>query len=150
MTAMFSWPQWVDWGIKICSGEVCCHNAQGRMRNRKSNSEAARPRDLIHCSHKPECIVTTNPDKSVLITITTWHFQFHLVNVSILHLKHKYRARSESRFTCYSCCYVTWCPLTTGIVAPTIPIIKGRCDRDTPPQTFNICESKSVKRSSPW
>ena len=44
-------------------------------------SEAVKPRDLKHCLHKPNCIVTTNPDRSVLITIITWHFQFHLVNV---------------------------------------------------------------------
>ena len=29
------------------------------------------PRDLTYCSHKPECNVTTNPDRSVLITIIT-------------------------------------------------------------------------------
>ena len=68
-----------------------------------------------------ECIVTTNPDRSVLITIITWHFQFRPVNVSILHLKDDYRARSESRFACYAHCYVTWCPLTTGIVASQCP-----------------------------
>ena len=94
-----------------------CHNARGRVRNRKSNLEAARARDLTYCSRKPECIVTTNPDRSVLITIITWHFQFHLVNVSNFQLKYEYRARSESRFACYSNCFVTWCPLTTGIVA---------------------------------
>ena len=66
---------------------------------------------------KPECIVTTNPDRSVLITIITWHFQFHLVNVSILCLKYEYGAWGESRFACYSHCYVIWCPLMTGIVA---------------------------------
>ena len=79
------------------------------------------PRDLTYCSHKPECIVTTNPDTSVLITIITWHFQFRPVNVSILHLKDDYRARSESRFACYAHCYVTWWPLTTGIVASQGP-----------------------------
>ena len=67
-------------------------------------------------SHAPSCIVTTNPDRSVLITIITWHFQFRPVNVSIFHLKYDYRARSESHFACYSHCYVTWYPLTTGIV----------------------------------
>ena len=79
------------------------------------------PRDLTHCSHKPECIVTTDHDRSVLITIITWHFQFFPVNVSILHLKYDYRARSESRFAGYSHCYVMWYPLTTGIVASQCP-----------------------------
>ena len=107
--------------LRAGSGGVCCHNARGRMRNRKSNPEGVSPMDLTYCSHKPKCIVTTNPDRSVLITIITWHFQFHPVNVSILHLKDDYRARSESRFACYAHCYVTWCPLTTGIVASQCP-----------------------------
>ena len=94
---------------------------EGRVRNRKSNPEGVSPRDLTYCSHKPERIVTTKPDRSVLITIITWHFQFRPVNFSILHLKYDYRARSESRFACYSHCYVTWCPLTTGIVASQCP-----------------------------
>ena len=111
----------VNKGIKTGSGGVCCHNARGRVRNRKSNPEGVSPRDLTYCSHKPECIVTTKPDRSVLITIITWHFQFRPVNVSILHLKDDYRVRSESRFACYSHCYVTWCPLTTGIVASQCP-----------------------------
>ena len=106
-------------------GGCCCHNARGRVRNRKSNPEGVSPRDLTYCSHKPECIVTTNPDGSVLITIITWHLQFRPVNVSILHLKDDYRARSESRFACYSHCYVTWCPLTTGIVASQCPSARG-------------------------
>ena len=72
--------------------------------------------------HKPECMVTTNPNRSVLITIITWHFQFHPVIVSIPHLKYEYRARSESHFACYSHCYVTWCPIMTGIVASQFPL----------------------------
>ena len=74
-----------------------------------------------YCSHKPECIVATNPDRSVLITIMTRQFQSCPMNVSILHLKYQYLARSESRFACYSHCYVTWCPLTTGVVASQFP-----------------------------
>ena len=108
-------------GIKTGSGGVCCHNARGCVRNRKSNPEGISLRDLTYCSHKPECIVTTNSDRLVLITIITWHFQFRPVNVSILHLKYDYRAWSESRFVCYSHCYVTWYPLTTGIVASQCP-----------------------------
>ena len=56
-----------------------------------------------YSSHKPECIVKTNPDRSVLITIITWHFQFR-----------------DSRFAYHSHCYVTRCPLT-GIVASQFP-----------------------------
>ena len=94
---------------------------EGACETRKLNPEGVSPRDLTYCSHKPECIVTTNPDRSVLITIITWHFQFHPVNVGILHLKYDHRARSESCFACYSHCYVTWYPLTTGIVTSQCP-----------------------------
>ena len=66
-----------------------------------------RSRDLMNCSHEPECIVTTNLDRSVLIMIITWRFQYRLVNVSILHLKFEYGAGSNSQFRCYSHCYVT-------------------------------------------
>ena len=72
--------------------------------NSKSNPEAVRPWDLTYCSHKPECIVVVKPDRSVLITIKTWHFQFHPANISILHLKYEYGARSKSRFGFYSYC----------------------------------------------
>ena len=56
------------------------------------NPEADRPMDLTYCSHKPECVVTTSPDRSVLITIITRNFQFQLVNVDIRHLKYGYGA----------------------------------------------------------
>ena len=64
-----------------------------RLREKRS------PRDLTYCSHKPECIGTTNPDRSVLITIITWHYQFHSENVSNLHVKGAYglEARAVSR-----------------------------------------------------
>ena len=107
--------------IKTNSGGVCCHNAWGHMRNKKSNPKADRPRDSTYCSHKPQCIVPTNPDRSVLITIITWCFQFHPVNVSILPLNYEYGARSESHFACYSHCYVMWSLLTMGIVASQCP-----------------------------
>ena len=48
-------------GIKTSSGGVCCPNARGRVRNRKSNPEGASRRDSTYCSHKTECIGTTNP-----------------------------------------------------------------------------------------
>ena len=79
------------------------------------NPERVSPRDL---TYKPECIGTTNPDRSVLIKIITWHFQFHQMNVNN---KMRICARSESRFTCPSYCYVTWCPLTTGTVVSQYP-----------------------------
>ena len=86
------------------------------MRNRKSNPEGISPRDSTFRLHMPEYMVTTNPDRSVLIMIITWHFQFHPMNVSILQLKYEYRAQSASRFACYSHCYVTRCPLMTELL----------------------------------
>ena len=56
-------------------------------------------------------------DRSVLITNIKWHFQFHLVNVSILHLKYEFGARSVSHFACHLHCYIMWCLLITGIVS---------------------------------
>ena len=91
------------------------------MRNRKSNSKAIRGRDFTCSLHKPDCIVTTNPDKLVLIPIITWHFSFQPLNVSILNLKGKYGTRSESRYTCSSHCYIMWCPLAMGIVTSQFP-----------------------------
>ena len=114
------------------------------MRNRKSNPESISPKDLTYCSHKPKCIVTTNPDRSVLIIIITWHFQFLPVNVSILHLKYVYRARSESRFACYSHCCVTRYPLNIGNSRLTMPVGKGRCARDELPHAFHIGVFKFV------
>ena len=87
-------------------------------------------------SHGPSCIGTTNPDRSVLITIITWHFQYHPVNVSNLHVKRCICARSESRFTRSSHCYITWCPLTTGIVASQFPSSEMCSERDSPLEPF--------------
>ena len=77
------------------------------------------PRNWTYCSRNPECIVTTIPYISVLITITTWHVSFHPVND--LHVKDECGARSESRFTPSRHCYVTLSPLTTGVVASQYP-----------------------------
>ena len=70
---------------------------------------------------RASCIVTTNRDRSVLITIITWHFEVHLVIASILHLEYEFVAPSGNRFACYPHFYVTWCPLTMGFVASQCP-----------------------------
>ena len=62
----------------------------------------------VHRDNKPQQI---SLNRDYIMT-----FQFHLMNVSILHLKYQYGARSESRFACYSHCYVMWCPLTMKFV----------------------------------
>ena len=53
-------------GVKTSFGGVCSQNARRHVLNRKSNREAARPRDWTYCSHKPECIVATNPPRTGL------------------------------------------------------------------------------------
>ena len=78
-----------------------------------SKSRTGRTMDWTYCSHELECILTTNPDRPVLITIITWLRWFHPVNARMLHLNYEYGARGVSRFACNSCCCVTWCPLTT-------------------------------------
>ena len=105
-------------GLRHQFCRFCCHNARGRVRNRKYNPEG--PRDLTYCLHKPECIVTTNHNRSVLIRIIT-HYKFRPVNVSIPHLKSEYHVWSESRFACYFHSNITWWPLTMGIVTSQFP-----------------------------
>ena len=90
----------------------------------------------------------SNHDRLVLITIITWHFQFHPVNVSILRLKYEFRARSKSRLLCYFNCYVTWCPLMMGIVASQYPSSRLHCACDTLPHSFNIDVFETVKNNS--
>ena len=92
-----------------------------RLYFRRGKTWGVSPRDLTYCSHKSVCIVTTNPGGSVLIAFISCYFQFRPVNVSILYLRCQYHARSESRFACLSHCYVSWCPLTTGIVTSQFP-----------------------------
>ena len=48
-------------------------------------------------------------------------FQFHPVNVRILHLKGENGSRSEGHFVFLPHCYVTWCTLMTGIVTSQCP-----------------------------
>ena len=81
--------------------------------NMKCQSWGHKAGDWTYLSHKPESIATTNPKSLVLITIETWHFLISIHEYSYLHLKCQYTAQSES----YSSCYVTWWPLSTGIVA---------------------------------
>ena len=87
--------------------------------------------------HKPECIGTTNPDRLVLITIMTWHFQFHPVNVSNLHIKGAYvfEARAVSRAQPI---ITSRGALKDGNCRLTIPVVKGRCAREALPHAFNI------------
>ena len=51
-------PQWVKGLRPVLEGFVVTMHTGAC--NRKSNPQTVRPRDLTYCSHKPECIVTTN------------------------------------------------------------------------------------------
>ena len=107
------------------------------MRNRKSNPEGVSPRDLTYCSQKPECIGTTNPDRSVPITIITWHFEFHPVNVSNLPQKtHKCLKREPFHVLLPLLRHMV--PLNDENCRLTIPVGKGRCAREALPHAFNI------------
>ena len=56
------WNWWHQWRVRT---------------NRKSQSRDCRARNWMYCSHNPECIVTANPNRSVLIMMVTWHVSFH-------------------------------------------------------------------------
>ena len=112
------------------SGGVCCHNAWGHVRNRKSNRfDILFAQTWVHCDNKP--------DRSFLITVITWHFQFHLMNVSILHLKYEY----------------AWCSkldlfdMLLPLLLYMTPLNNGNC-RNALPYTFNIRVFKSMKNNS--
>ena len=107
------------------------------MPNRKSNPKDVSPRDLTYCSHKPECIGSTNPDRSVLTKIIKCHFHFHPVNVSNLNVKGTYVlvARAVSRAPPLLRHVV---PLNDGSCRLTILVVKGRSAREALPHTFNI------------
>ena len=120
--------EWVWW-----------HNAWGCVWNRKYNPEATRPRYLMYCSHESKYIVTTKPDRLVLITIITRNFSFQPVNVGILHAKGRYSAWSKSCFMCHMV------PLNNWNCHFTIPIVKEDCAHDTLPHGFNISMFKCIK-----
>ena len=42
-------------------------------------------------------------------------------DVNIPQLRDEYGVRSENQFACWSHCYVTWCPFTTGIIVSHCP-----------------------------
>ena len=81
---------------------------------------------LVVCLQKPEWVVTTNPDSSIMITIVTWHLPL----------------KNDSCLSCFPHRYVTWCPLTRGI-AFNVP-----CARDALLHTFGISAFDSSKKKS--
>ena len=76
-----------------------------------------------------------------MIYYFAFFFLFQPMHTSILHLKGEHSVRSEGRSTRYSYCYVTWWPLTTEIVALTMPVAKGCGARDALPETWVFLRS---------
>ena len=109
------------------------------------NPEAVRPRYLMHYSHKPECIVTTNPDRSVLITIITWHFHFASWML-VSPLKTRIWCSKGEPFRVLLILLRHVVPLNDGNCRLTMPVVKGRCARDAQPHTFNISFFRSNKK----
>ena len=113
------------------------------VRNRKSNPKGVSPRDLTYCSHKPDCIGKTNPDRSVLITIITWNFQFHPMNVSNLHICALCSKREPFHTLLPLLRHLV--PLNDGNCCLTIPVVKGRCAGEALLHAFDIDVSKYGK-----
>ena len=92
--------------------------------NRKSNPEAVRPRVWAYCPYKPECIVTKKTDTPAFFTIKkTWEMHLGL----------------EARAVSCAAPIVTWCPLTTKLVASECP-----CPRDAVLATCYLTPLKSA------
>ena len=117
--------------------------------NRKSNPEAIRSRDWTYYLHKPECIVTTKPDRLVLIMFIIWHFNFTPWMLVFSTLKaNTIFAYKREPFMCYSHYYVTRCYLNNRNCCLTMPIAKGHGAHDELTFTFNIIVFKSIKTNS--
>ena len=102
-------------------------------RKSQANKTTCKTRSQIpYCLHKPECIGTTKPNRSVLITILTWQFPFNPVNVSNLHVKGTFVRGSLFPLLRHVV------PLNDGNCRLTIHVIKGRCIRGALPHAFNI------------
>ena len=90
--------------------EFFCHNARGRVRNRKSD-----PEDVlfawawVHCDNRSQQIGLTHDYSMTILSRECWYSPI------------KRRIRSDSRFACYSHSYGTWCTLTTGVADSQCP-----------------------------
>ena len=91
-------------GLRPVLGGVCCHNAQGCVRNRRSFGRGI---GRTFCTRPSTCDKKTrqfglNHDYDMT-------FSFYLVNVSIPHIKGEYGARIESHFnTCRQGTLCSW------------------------------------------
>ena len=70
------------------------------------------------------------------------------MNVSILHLKYKYGARTDSHFHVLLPLLLYMVLLNIGNCPLIMPIIKGCCASDALPHTFNIGMLESLEKNS--
>ena len=125
-------------GFVVTIHEVVC--------KRKSNPEAIGLGDVTHCSHKPECIVTTNPSRTGLnhdynMTFSIPPCQYSPLKIQIWCLKWE-----PFHMLLQLLCHVV--PLNSGNCHLTIPVIKGHYACDVVPHTFNISVLISVEKNS--
>ena len=130
------------------SGGVCGHNLRGHVWNRNQILRPIGRRIWRTVCSSPSALWQQTPPEPVLITIITWHFQFHLVNVCNLHLKYEYGARNESLFCMLTplLCHVV--PLNHWNCRLTMRVGKECCARDALPYTFDISVFKTIKTNS--
>ena len=102
-----------------------------------------------YCSHKPECIVTTNPNRSVLITIIAWHFQFSPPECWYCPFEIRIWCLKQEPFHMLLPLLRHMVPLNDRNCRLTMPVIKGRAALDALHHAFDIGVFKTVKKNSP-
>ena len=85
----------------------------------------------LYCDNKPRQ-VGLNHDYILI---------FYPISGVIMHANCEYDVRTESRFTCYTNCYVTWCYLTTGIFASQWRGASDLLPEITPPERWNMART---------
>ena len=123
--------------VKTGSGGVCCHNARGRVRNRKSNPDGVArgigvlfAQARVHCDNKPRQIgLNHNYNMTFLISP-------HGCPYSPLRWRSSRSKREPFRLLLPLLRHVA--PLSDGILLSHNAVVKRRCARDAIPWTFHI------------
>ena len=124
--------------IKTGSGGVCCHNARGRVRNRKSNPDGIAgeiwrtlfAQAQVHCDNKPRQIgLNHNYNMTFLISP-------HGCPYSPLKWRSSRSKREPFRVLLPLLRHVA--PLSDGKLLSHNAVVKGRCAHDAIPWTFHI------------
>ena len=101
-------------------------------------TESVSPMNLTYCSHKPDCIVTTNPDRFLILASECRHSPFKL----------RIRCSKGEMFCMLPPLLGHAVPLDDGNCRLSMPVVKGRCTHDAPPHTFNKGVFKFIKTNS--